>query len=202
MIGLLAARSRMNHASSNVLATLNPSDKASLVVLDATNLIASSASGGLGFARATKPLTGKMYFEAVFTTVYSTGGVIAAGVVHSTTSTSADAGGSTADWGYWGSEDRGGMYYNGVQKYATSGEPNGTVLGFAVDIGAGKLWVRRNGVWKSGDPAAGTSPSYTGLSGTLYPFAEPWGAGCVVTMRFASATFRDAAPSGYGEVRG
>jgi len=202
MLALLAARSRKNHASSNVLATLNPSDKASLVVLDATNLIASSTSGGFGFARATKKLTGKMYFEAVFTTVYSSGGVIAAGVVHSTTSTSADAGSSTADWGYWGADDNGGMYYNGVQMYATAGEPNGTVLGFAVDIGAGKLWVRRNGVWKSGDPAAGTSPSYTGLSGTLYPFAEPWGAGNVVTMRFASATFRDAAPSGYGEVRG
>ena len=44
------------------------------------------------------------------------------------------------------------------------------VVSFAYDGGAGYLWVGLNNSWQlSGNPAAGTTPWVTGISGTVYP---------------------------------
>ena len=45
----------------------------------------------------------------------------------------------------------------------------GDALDFILDIGAGKCWLRKNGVLTQGDPVAGTSPSITFTPGqTVY----------------------------------
>lgn len=47
------------------------------------------------------------------------------------------------------------------------------VVRFAVDMSAGKMWVGFGGAWdNSGDPAAGTNPQFTGLSGTYFPMVS------------------------------
>ena len=42
------------------------------------------------------------------------------------------------------------------------------VIGVAVDSAAGKIWYSKNGVWISGSPALGTSPTGTFTPGTYY----------------------------------
>ncbi len=49
----------------------------------------------------------------------------------------------------------------------------GDTVGLAVDLDAGKIWFARNGVWLSGDPSLGTSPSISySPGGTWYIIAE------------------------------
>ncbi len=73
------------------------------------------------------------------------------------------------------------------------------VLGFAMDRAAGYGWVSRNGVWQlSGDPAAGTTPWITGLSGTIYPCAGYAGATSVAyRINTKASELAYSPPSGF-----
>lgn len=60
---------------------------------------------------------------------------------------------------------------------AASGSSNGAYsfaqgdrMGIAFDPSSRKFWVSKNGVWISGDPAAGTSPTMTLAGGTTFYF--------------------------------
>lgn len=75
----------------------------------------------------------------------------------------------------------------------------GDVISVAVDIDSGKIWFARNGVWTSGDPAAGTSPAGTSTSGVSY-----WpGASCTpfstikTTLRIKAAELDYTPPTGF-----
>lgn len=51
----------------------------------------------------------------------------------------------------------------------------GDRLMFAFDVGAGKLWLGKNGTWfNSGDPAAGTNPQFTGFDTALQGGPFTW----------------------------
>lgn len=181
-----------------IYTSLNPADKAAGVSLSGGNLVASNGSGStIGIVRSLHAITGKRYFEAVFTAVISTGGVISAGIAKSTADLNADLGSAADTWAAWATTT--GLYHSGTQTLAyTSGA--GDVFGFAVDQLGGKLWVRKNGTWLTGDPVAGTSPAWSDLSGTLHAAANPWGSGNVVTMRFDPASFSHAAPTGFDPI--
>lgn len=47
----------------------------------------------------------------------------------------------------------------------------------AIDTGAGDVWFGKNGTWISGDPAVGTSPTLTGVAGSLYFYAGMYSCG-------------------------
>lgn len=70
----------------------------------------------------------------------------------------------------------------------------GDVLAFAWDADSGKLWTARNGTWNSGDPAAGTTPCFSTVTGNLYLWTG--GAG-KVTARFSPTNFSYTPPSGF-----
>lgn len=74
----------------------------------------------------------------------------------------------------------------------------GNVLGIGVDnTGPGSIWFRRDGVWQgSGDPAAGTNPAFTGLSGALYP-AVGTSNSAVFIGRFKAADLSGSIPAGF-----
>lgn len=80
---------------------------------------------------------------------------------------------------------------------------SGDVLGFALDVDAGKMWARKNGgAWAGGgDPAAGTSPSASGLaaSTTWLPAAgsDNNATNHVFVLHGTPATFANSAPSGF-----
>lgn len=178
--------------------SLNPADKSAGVSLSGGNLIASNGSGStVGIVRSVHSITGKRYFEAIFTTVSLGGGVISAGIAKSTADLNAYLGSASDTWAAWARTS--GLFHSGAQTLAYTSGP-GDVFGFAVDQPGGKLWVRKNGSWLTGDPVAGTSPAWSDLSGTLHAAANPYAAGNVVTMRFDPASFSYAAPTGFDPI--
>lgn len=77
--------------------------------------------------------------------------------------------GSTATSWAWRSD--GVKINNGsTGSYGTSWGSLPVDIGCALDLGAGKCWWSLNDVWQSsGDPASGTNPAFTGISGTVFP---------------------------------
>lgn len=73
------------------------------------------------------------------------------------------------------------------------------VLSVAVDFAAGALWFGVSGYWWSGDPALGTDPHFTGLSGTLYPAASLRYTGIArsLTARFFPSQLEFVPPTGF-----
>lgn len=155
--------------------TWNPADKAALITLSGSNLIATptvdpSNENARGVAGKT---SGKWYFETVFNPigggVNDYGGV---GVAKSTASLTATYIGATADgWACFSAAAGGGIYNNGAASAVVyAGHTVGQTVMVALDLDNGKLWIGVNGTWPSGgDPAAGTTPAFSGISGTLYP---------------------------------
>jgi hypothetical protein len=78
----------------------------------------------------------------------------------------------------------------------------GSIIMIALDLDNGKLWFGHNGSWLStGDPAIGSLPDCTGISGTLYPAISHYTrSGYSVgsaTVRFSSGSFTYPPPSGF-----
>ena len=102
------------------------------------------------------PTSGKWYWEAVWVSgTYSRLGV------QNTNVSSTDFGSDSGGW-RWGSND--GQIYNGTNLITVSTYTTGDVLGFALDLDNGKLYVSKNGTWQnSGDPSAGTGAVATNI---------------------------------------
>ncbi len=80
----------------------------------------------------------------------------------------------------------------------------GDVIQFALDQAGGNLWIGQNGTWiGGGDPAAGSSPSLTGLSGAYYVAAQmSFSNAGAVTGAFTLAELSYAPPSGFSSWSG
>lgn len=105
--------------------------------------------------------------------------------------------------------NNGAIYHRGGSVWANGSQAQdstvavtyapGDVISVAIDVDAGKIWFAKNGVWTSGDPAAGTSPAVTATTGVSY-----WpGASCEAfakiktTLRIKAADFDHAVPTGF-----
>lgn len=150
-------------------------------------------SSSLGTARTTTSRTsGKFYFEMLATGSFAnythTVGVITGEVP-------TQVGDGTSSWSYARTNGGGTYYHDG----STSGSPanfsNNDVVQVAIDMDAGKIWFGVNGTF-GGSPSAGTSPAFTGLSGTYYPAASTQGSG-VLTYRPNVAAQTYSPPSGF-----
>lgn len=75
----------------------------------------------------------------------------------------------------------------------------GDVIGVAVDTTAGSIWWAINGTWVEGDPAAGTTPSYTDyrLKSQLHIYVTPYGLDAQCTIRGLSSEFTESIPTGF-----
>jgi hypothetical protein len=165
------------------LATLNPADMSGTgIALTNGNLTAttSSAAGTQVGVRATKAITGKVYWEAH---VDNNADGWAMGVADATASFTGS---------YWGS---GGNAH--VSAPFASG--NNVTHMFAVDKPNNLFWRGLNGVW-TGDPVAGTGgTSISTLTGSVYPaFQGDNGDKC--TANFGQTAYTYTVPSGYGNV--
>jgi len=94
-----------------------------------------------------------------------------------------------------------------------SGFASGDIMQFAFDITNGKVWFGKNGTFfASGDPASGTNPAFTGLTGTFFIGGTSYSGGFTnVSFNFGSpnysansytdgagfGNFSYAVPSGY-----
>ena len=72
----------------------------------------------------------------------------------------------------------------------------------AIDTAAGYMWFGKNGSWISGSPSAGTSPTLTGVTGSLYFYAGMYSCG-ISTGTFQNRLYtmsdnvNHAVPSGF-----
>jgi len=148
--------------------TLNPLNKSSNITLANGNLQWNGGGNSQSSSYSTMaiPSTGKWYFEQTITN--TSGGNWQSGV---TSNLTRSASGSPADdsngWGIITGSAGGAVYKennNSLTLLYNSASSIGAVIGFAVDTTNGKIWFSRNGTWLEGDPAAGTSASYTSSS--------------------------------------
>jgi hypothetical protein len=90
--------------------------------------------------------------------------------------------------------------YRGTVTSYGSASSAGAVLGVALDMDNGKIWVSVNGVWQnSGDPAAGTGEMFSGLTGEVGPAGAHWASpgGGTYRWNFGQTDFAYTPPTGF-----
>lgn len=152
--------------------TLSPTNKSSDIILSNGNLDAESnlASGGGIVLSVSGKTTGKFYAEMTAQQFYATDPAQGIGLHRGTSSLTTYIGGNANGWATWmlgaGGVDR-LTYTNATQSNQIFGQPPpfaGIRARFAVDVGAGQIWLSYfdGSAWiGGGDPAAGTSPTYS-----------------------------------------
>jgi len=94
-----------------------------------------------------------------------------------------------------------GLITNGTASTnATYDWEPGDTIGMAIDWDTGKVWFNKNTIWLSGDPAAGTSPTFTLPSGAFTIVAGAYvlsGEIQVVDLRARSGTTLLLPPTGF-----
>ena len=165
----LASTDVMPDSPTNNFCTLNSLSAGDETDMTEGNLTyADSRSGGTGQAKGTFPLSsGKWYWEVHYD--YDPGASNMIGIVAVDEITNSHlAQDPNSGFGTYFAWDERGIYYqatDGTHSYP-SGKTSyaaGDVLSFAMDVDAGKLFIRKNdGSFEdSGDPVAGTDPSFT-----------------------------------------
>ena len=154
----------------------------------------SSGSGARGI-RSAAQLAGKKYFEVV---VNTRSGTIGIGIVNAAASLS----------GYMGADANGKayvsdgriLYNNATAHMGNSGYNTGNRIDFAVDAGAGLMWVRLNGgAWNAGsaDPAAGTGGYDISMLAEKFFGMSSDATNDQITINTTSAQMVGAIPSGF-----
>jgi hypothetical protein len=186
-------------AGPATFATLDPLNKATSIDLSNGNLTATkTTSTAFKSAIATvSKSSGKFYCEM---TIHQSAVNYFLGVCPIDFNVETFLGTTATSWGY---------HLKSAQKWTNNvGAAGGAsiqtandVIGMAVDLNAGYIWWRDNGVWlQSGNPDAGTNPQFTGLTGlTLAPAMSIFNDTTSSTMNFGATAYADAAPSGFGD---
>lgn len=162
------------------------------ITLSGTNNQTATLTGTGGWksvAGVTGVSSGKVYFELLENS--TTNGII--GVGNSSEALTSYPG---VDANGWGWRSNGGKYHSGSAGSVGSGWPSSGVIMVAIDFTTGKMYFGANGTWADGGPS-GSTPSFTGVSGTLYPMAAPYATGNGFTLRVANADFSYTPPAGF-----
>jgi len=177
-----------------MVVTWNPSDKSADITLSNGDLTASATVSSRQVRATLSRSSGKYYFEAALTAT----GTPILGLIPSTSSLDTFPNGVSDWWVYGNNVGEIHTAHNGsFPLLATYTKNAGDVYRVAVDLTAGKLWFGLNGVWLGGgNPAAGTGPVYTSVSGTLFP---AWGTSntCSADAHFSIDTCAFPIPSGF-----
>ena len=162
----LTAADQVTDTPTNSFATLNPL-QISKSTLTAGNLQATGATGWRVNFSTIPATAGKYYFEVTATAVSNP---VRLNII-AQDATVADPGiTSTSYWSatFGGSSGNTYKQHNGVDTvFADQTLAVGDVMQIAYDADNGKLWFGRNNSWVDGDPSAGSSPSYTGVTGQI-----------------------------------
>lgn len=177
----------------------NPSDKSSNLSLTNGNLTAAlSSSASAGVRAVIGRTSGKLYFEITITGTIATAGT-GLSTISAPLTGNPNVYTQLVDGGVW----RSGAY----QGYSVSGGSSfvsGDILGIAVDLGALRVWFRRNnGVWNAGagaDPAANVggldiSSIFSGVA--AYPALVMAATGMNETANFGATAFSYTVPGGF-----
>lgn len=178
-----------------MVVTWNPSDKAAQVTLSNGNLTATSASVNPGVRATDSQSTGKWYFEVK---VDAIGAAMTVGVANTTASLAVGSpvGVDANAWAFTANGSQSGPYHSNSFSPTGGGWTTNDIVMLAWDASAGKLWLGLNGSWISGDPAAGTSSSFSSVTGTLFP-AVSVHTNAQATANFGATAFGYTPPSGF-----
>lgn len=173
---------------------------------------ATAALAGIGALSDAGKTTGKYYAEIKALNLGSLPG-FSAGLHRGTAGLTSYLGSDTDGWGAWadgaGVSDR-STFHNATRANVTTiGGPSvGAIIRIAVDIDAGQLWLARPEIpgWTGGgDPASGTSPTYswTPDGATYYLCLNPRNGSATVSNRnrlglVLPSDWNYSAPSGFG----
>jgi hypothetical protein len=187
----------MTDVPGNSYATLNPLD--SKATLSNGNLT-STAGGSNQDTRTTFAMTtGKWYWEAKAETIATGNATPRVGVANSAESLTVGGGQSVNSWILFMCNDGsagGKTQYNSSQSGSYSAITTSDVCTFAYDADSGKLWMGKAGTYVGGgDPAAGTSPSYSGVTGPVFPFVNDYSSSC--SLNFGQRPFAYTPPTGF-----
>jgi len=180
-------------------ATWNPLEKAPLASLtDGNLLLGGTAVGNTGGTIAVS--SGKWYWEL---DVVSVGNERRIGVIKAD-KVKTDSGDpntlATGANGYAYCSPYGGFKANSNSNTVTGYTQwdAGNVVAVALDMDNGKVYFARNGTWQeSGNPATGTNPAFTGLSGFFTPAFFADNSSTVVATNFGQRAFAYTAPTGF-----
>jgi hypothetical protein len=178
-------------------AVLNPLDTGANTTISDGNLkYVTSSSGGVGTCRGTFGVTsGKWYFEI---TAGSTANANTVGIANANMNVTTGLGDNANGWGY---SNDGYVYNNGSGTNTSATWGSGDIAGIAFDADSGKLWFAKNNTWVlSGNPSAGTSPTFTGLTGnTFFPAVSDYGGGSTSNLvaNFGQRPFSYTPPTGF-----
>lgn len=176
---------------------LSPWDKGNNTTLSGGNLVITcGAPAGWRLARGVLgKSTGKKYFEATVSTLVARQII---GLAANTVLTSSYVGDGLTSWGLYSNSGNSAKIYNAGTAALGSAWASGMVIQVAADLDNGKIWFGQNNTWLgSGDPAAGTNPAYTGLSGVLYPAWSGYDAGEIDTFNFGGSSWAYTPPTGF-----
>jgi hypothetical protein len=182
-------------AVGNTYATWNSADKAPLISLDATNLIVSNtAAAQYDSVRANQSKSaGKWVFELTKSTAAGT--LILGFGTSAFTLIASWVGNSAVSASYQSAN----YLANGITAIGTAPADAITPFMIALDLDAGKGWIAVGNVWaNTGDPAAGTNPSFTFTANSiLFPACSVFGTAKTVTANFGASAFSNTVPSGF-----
>lgn len=139
-------------------------------------------------------VSGKWYWEVTVTTSSNP----RVGIYDIGSAAPTNLGATAYGWAIINSPSR--IYYNGsTTAYGSFNGSNGDVVMIAYDADAGKLWFGANNSWfASGNPASGTNPSATSVTGRAIVAAVASGTGSnVFDINFGQQPFNYTPPSGF-----
>ena len=182
-------------------ATLNPINTNAANSATSSGNLNFSVTSASGFGSPSTFLmsSGKWYFEMTAGTTSTRYPVVGVQVDQTPFNSSAGFPGAYTTNGFGYGADGNSFTNNGPQVAFGSSFTSGDVIGVAVDVDAGKVWMSKNGTWQaSGNPSAGTSPAYTITAGTpLYGCVGSVNSAGTHSMNFGQRPFSYTPPTGF-----
>lgn len=190
--------------------TLDPANKSSYVTLSGGNLTAA-VSGGTGRVTATRPITGKTYFEILVNNASSARIGFGCGYAYYANLNNALG----SDYHGYGYDASGTVYYNGSSIKTLAAFAATNVIGVAIDPINGLAWFRiNNGNWNnavigSENPvgAVGGIPlsnlmigNGAGAGAMSFVPAVGGASSANFTAQFTSGSWTYSAPSGFSAI--
>lgn len=184
-------------------ATWSPTDKSADITLTNGDLTAANLPAASW--RTLRTTIGKSSGKHVFEITFSgstPGNAAMAGFGNTATNVGAYPGYNGISASY--QTNTGGSptgYYNRAGVTVSGPLPaagNGPYM-IALDLTAGKGWIATGNVWAQGDPAAGTSPTFTWTPGTtLFPMAAIYQNSALrATLNAGASSFGNTVPTGF-----
>jgi lysophospholipase L1-like esterase len=203
-------------ASPAAYTTLDPAKKAANVILSNGDLRAetNSTTGGGSVLTVLGKNSGKFYFEVQPDQLYSVNPGFLTGISIGTGTEASYPGATTASRGFASTSSGSDTWLNATpsNNAGTGAASLSAYHRWAVDVDAGRAWVtasNRTGSWiGGGDPAAGTSPTFTFTAGsTVFPMLCPRRGDTTnaanrnrLVFKVAPSSWAGSAPSGFGAI--